>query len=122
MKGASFLGEVISIYIPKWFKDEGFDELLERFCLSKKQSKSKTMLNIVAGYLDENRNYVDMKITDFEAASVQDVKREIDLKPCFYCGSISFKNDERVHLEGCKLIEMRRKALSSLDGDGFDAV
>lgn len=105
-----------SFYFPSEF--EKYISDIERLAMAKGLSKNKMVLFILKDWIDGHRRYMDMKITDFEQVVIEEIKREADLKPCFYCGSVKYEGDSRIHLDDCQLIKWRRKALEEAGEDG----
>lgn len=103
---------VRAFYSPRDF-DHYFDEI-ERLALAKGISKNKMVLFILKDWIDNNRRYVDRKITDFEQEEILEIKAMIPIG-CKECGSEEVdKGGWRIHKEGCSWVETRRKALESL--------
>lgn len=102
-----------SLYLPRDFDKYLLD--IERLAAAKKISRNKMFQFILKDWVDNHRRYMDMKISDFEQAEIEEIKKEIPLG-CKECGSdkVDDITGLRVHVYGCSWIEARRKSKESL--------
>lgn len=90
---------ITSLYVPK--DDIPLLEDLQRLAHAKKISKNQMIMFIIRDWIENNKNYVDRKITDYEVSEVKNIIKQIPVycKECF-----SKETDEKgfvTHDFGC---------------------